>query len=454
MLQRALLFYWALILVLFAKKVYGRELAPVIQPQNADIIPDQYIVVLKKNAIGVQSTNFALTMHKVWLLDMLSMDPSSHIIHFLDTFCSYAVKLSQSALEFLRLREEVDYIEQDQVVYIVDKPKQHFAPNNSKLWQIMAHKKFLFPIFARQKFLEKLKKYTTSTQTNAPWGLTRLSTKKISPQRNYCYPAIAGKNVDVYVLDTGVYVDHEEFEGRAVWGATIPKFDYDMDANGHGTHCAGTIAGKTYGVAKKANIIAIKVLRSNGFGSNSDVIKGVEWAINHHRSKGSKNKKSIASMSLGGSKSVALEMAISGAVRSGISFVVAAGNDYSDACEYSPAGSKDAVTVGAINSADEMAFFSNYGSCVDVFAPGVDIISSWNDSKTSTKSISGTSMATPHVAGVMALLLSDTAYTPKELKEILLNNSIKDILNGIPSGTTNNLANISELLQRISDDFE
>lgn len=272
----------------------------------------------------------------------------------------------------------------------------------------------------------------------------------------YLYSADGGEGVDVYVIDTGTNTEHVDFEGRAHWGKTIPANDEDADGNGHGTHCSGTIAGKKYGVAKKANVYAVKVLRSNGSGSMSDVVKGVEWAAISHTKKveAAKDKKgkkgfkgSAANMSLGGGKSVTLDLAVNAAVDAGIHFAVAAGNDNADSCSYSPAAAAKAVTVGASTFADERAYFSNYGKCNDIFAPGLNIQSTWIGSKHATNTISGTSMASPHIAGLLAYFLSlqpakDSAYavaniTPKKLKENLIAIATEGSLTDVPSDTKN-----------------
>lgn len=297
------------------------------------------------------------------------------------------------------------------------------------------------------------------TEKNAPWGLARISHRdslSFGTFNKYLYSADGGEGVDVYVIDTGTNVEHVDFEDRAYWGKTIPANDEDVDGNGHGTHCSGTIAGKKYGVAKKANVYAVKVLRSNGSGSMSDVVKGVEWAAVSHTKKveAAKNKKgkkgfkgSAANMSLGGGKSVTLDLAVNAAVDAGIHFAVAAGNDNTDSCNYSPAAAAKAVTVGASTFADERAYFSNYGKCNDIFAPGLNIQSTWIGSKHATNTISGTSMASPHIAGLLAYFLSmqpskDSAYavadiTPKKLKENLIAIATEGSLTDVPSNTKN-----------------
>lgn len=300
------------------------------------------------------------------------------------------------------------------------------------------------------------------TEKNAPWGLARISHRdslSFGTFNKYLYAADGGEGVDVYIIDTGTNVDHVDFEGRATWGKTIPANDEDKDGNGHGTHCSGTVAGKKYGVAKKASPIAVKVLKSNGSGTMSDVVKGVEFAAESHikkvkAAKGGKGKKgfkgSAANMSLGGGKSPALDAAVNGAVDAGIHFAVAAGNDNANSCNYSPAAAEKAITVGASTLADERAYFSNFGKCNDIFAPGLNILSTWIGSKYAVNTISGTSMASPHIAGLLAYYLSlqpakDSAYavadiTPKKLKESLMSVATVGALSDVPSDTTNILA--------------
>jgi cerevisin len=299
------------------------------------------------------------------------------------------------------------------------------------------------------------------TEKNAPWGLARISHRdslSFGSWNKYLYASDGGEGVDVYVIDTGTNYKHVDFEGRAHWGKTIPNGDADEDGNGHGTHCSGTVAGKRYGVAKKANVYAVKVLRSNGSGTMSDVVKGVEWAAQAHtkavkeakdgKKKGFKG--SSANMSLGGGKSTTLDLAVNAAVDAGIHFAVAAGNDNADSCNYSPAAAENAVTVGASTLLDERAYFSNYGKCNDIFAPGLNILSTWIGSEHATNTISGTSMASPHIAGLLAYLLSlqpskDSAFavaeiTPKKLKANLISIATVGALSDVPSNTKNILA--------------
>ena len=298
-------------------------------------------------------------------------------------------------------------------------------------------------------------------EKNAPWGLARISHRDslgFGTFNKYLYSEYAGEGVDAYVIDTGTNIEHVDFEGRASWGKTIPQDDEDIDGNGHGTHCSGTIAGKKFGVAKKANVYAVKVLKSNGSGTMSDVVKGVEWAATAHSEtlkaakKGKKKgfKGSVANMSLGGGKSRTLDLAVNAAVDTGLHFAVAAGNDNADSCNYSPAAAENAVTVGASTLADERAYFSNFGKCNDIFAPGLNILSTWVGSKYATNIISGTSMACPHICGLLAYFVSlqpskDSAYAvadikPKELKANIIGIATKGALTDVPEDTTNILA--------------
>lgn len=311
------------------------------------------------------------------------------------------------------------------------------------------------------RFKEEAASCDPETEKSAPWGLARVSHRDsltFGTFNKYLYASDGGEGVDAYVIDTGTNVDHVDFEGRAKWGKTIPSGDADVDGNGHGTHCSGTIAGKKYGVAKKAKVYAVKVLRSNGSGTMSDVVAGVEWAAKAHienvkQAKAGKRKGfkgSVANMSLGGGKTKTLDDVVNAAVSVGIHFAVAAGNDNADACNYSPAAAEKAVTVGASALDDSRAYFSNYGKCTDIFAPGLSILSTWIGSKYATNTISGTSMASPHIAGLLAYYLSlqpaeDSEYslapiTPAKLKANLLKVATVGTLSDIPSDTPNLLA--------------
>lgn len=287
------------------------------------------------------------------------------------------------------------------------------------------------------------------TQKGAPWGLARVSHRNrlsFGTFNKYEYSKDGGDGVTAYVIDTGVNIKHVEFEGRARWGKTIPRNDEDVDGNGHGTHCAGTVASGKYGVAKKAEIVAVKVLGSNGSGTMQDVVSGVVWAAEDAAKHAAlaarelaltgktKFKGSVANMSLGGGKARSLDEAVDAAVESGLHFAVAAGNDNKDACDFSPAASEGAVTVGASTITDERAYFSNHGKCVDIFAPGLNILSTWTGSTEATNVISGTSMASPHICGLLAYLLSiegSDTFTmlagPEEPEQLVAEDSVASV---------------------------
>ncbi|OBT71767.1 hypothetical protein VF21_09409 [Pseudogymnoascus sp. 05NY08] len=280
----------------------------------------------------------------------------------------------------------------------------------------------------------KVQANALETRSGATWGLGRIS-HKAAGSNSYVYDSSAGSGSTVYVVDTGIYIEHSEFEGRAKWGANYISGSPDTDENGHGTHCAGTVAGASYGVASKANLVAVKVLDRDGSGSNSGVIAGINY-VGQNGGDG----KSVLSMSLGGSYSAALNSAVESTISNGVTVVVAAGNDGADASNYSPASAKNAITVGAIDNTDARAGFSNYGSVLDVFAPGVDVKSAWIGSKSASNTISGTSMATPHVAGLAAYLiglggLSSPSAVAAKIASIGIQGSVTD-----PKGSVNLIA--------------
>jgi len=355
-------------------------------------VNNSYIVVLKPGAAN-QLENHINFLTRTHSLNPLEGSESGLQNVYQGIIHGYSGYFSEATIDLVRQKPEVDYVERDQVVRTMD------------------------------------------IQSGAPWGLARISHRPrltFSTFSKYAYDPVDGEGVDVYVIDTGINTNHVEFEGRAVWGTTVPKNDVDEDGNGHGSHCAGTIASRKYGVAKKAKVIAVKVLGSNGSGTMADVACGVVWAANEAvaRAKAAieefkatvktSHKGSVANMSLGGGKSKFLDDAVNRAVEVGLHFAVAAGNDNRDACDYSPASAENAVTVGASTLFDDRASFSNFGECVDVFAPGLNILSTYRGSPYATAQLSGTSMASPHVAGLLAYLLSiypSTTFNPV-VKEI------------------------------------
>nr|AGE96025.1 subtilisin-like serine protease precursor [Encephalitozoon cuniculi] len=323
-------------------------------------------------------------------------------------------------------------------------------------------------------------------QRHAPWGLARVGGSVSLVHGNYCYPINSGKGVDVYVLDTGVEIEHPEFGGRARWGANFVPKSPDRDEHGHGTHCAGVIGGKNFGVTKESSIIAVKVLDKYGSGMTSRLLQGVDFVIKEHEKKkdelynaaadeylssggssdieiemdGSESfsfvqpetpsiqrlvdaisrkalqPKTVVNLSVGGFRNAALNFAIEYASRLGIHFSTAAGNEHEDACDFSPGSSRAAITTGASTYRDTVAFFSNFGKCVNVFAPGVDILSSWIGG--TQKIVSGTSMAAPHTSGAIAAYLTYYDYDPHMLKSRIIGDArlIEDVSEDDYDGTT------------------
>ena len=276
----------------------------------------------------------------------------------------------------------------------------------------------------------------SDTQTSAPWGLDRIDQTALPLSTTYT-PAGTGAGVEVYVVDTGVRADHTDFGGRVEPG-------YDLvgdgrgttDCNGHGTHVAGTVAGTTYGVAKAARVVPVRVLGCDGSGYLSDVVAGLDWVAADHTA----GAPAVVNLSLGGSVSPTLDAALDGVVADGVTATVAAGNDGADACQDSPARVPAALTVAASDSSDRQASFSNVGSCVDLFAPGVSVRSDYYTSTTATATMSGTSMAAPHVAGAAAAVLSqDPTLTPTQVSAALLDAAVPGVLTGVSPGTANRL---------------
>lgn len=264
------------------------------------------------------------------------------------------------------------------------------------------------------------------TSVAAPsWGLTRVAFRNKQTSQRYEYTN-DGRGVTAYIIDTGIYIEHNDFEGRAVWGGTFTGDGNDKDCNGHGTHVAGTVGGKEHGIAKKVDLVAVKVLNCMGSGSYSGVVAGIEWVAQQHKKRGTP---STANMSLGGPKSQIVDDAVRAAVEAGVVMCVAAGNDQGDACKSSPANVPVAITVGSTTIDDQRSSFSSVGTCVDIFAPGTGITSAWIGSPTATRTISGTSMATPHVCGVTAQILQENpSASPQRVKDIILENASSNII--------------------------
>ncbi|MFZ4811923.1 MAG: S8 family peptidase, partial [Ilumatobacteraceae bacterium] len=255
--------------------------------------------------------------------------------------------------------------------------------------------------------------YALGTQQSPPaWGIDRIDQPALPLSGSYGYPDTAGAGVTVYVVDTGLRADHVEFTGRVAPGFTVINDGYGTgDCEGHGTHVAGTAAGSTFGVAKQATVVPVRVLNCSGSGSLSGVIAGLDWIAANHTT-----GPAVANLSLGGAASASLDEAVNRVIADGVTVVVAAGNSNADACGVSPARAPAALTVGATTTSDARASYSNVGPCLDLFAPGSGINSAWWTSSTSVATLSGTSMAAPHVAGAAALIAGQNpSWTPAQV---------------------------------------
>ncbi|MEU0843568.1 S8 family peptidase [Streptomyces sp. NPDC005962] len=280
-----------------------------------------------------------------------------------------------------------------------------------------------------------------TTQADPPsWGLDRIDQDDTKGDKKYTYPDSAGEGVTAYVIDTGVRASHKDFDGRVTSGFDAIDNDDDADdGNGHGTHVAGTIAGTEHGVAKKAKVVAVRVLDDQGSGTTEQVVSGIDWVTKNHKGP------SVANMSLGGTPDEALDAAVQKAIDSGVTFGVAAGNESADASESSPARVEDAITVASSTDADEQSDFSNFGKVVDLYAPGSDITSDWNTGDDATNTISGTSMATPHVVGAAAVYLSGHQDAkPADVAKALTDGATADKISNPSEGTPNKLLKVVE----------
>lgn len=350
-------------------------------------IPGQFIVVMKKPDYAVRADNsFAVQSFASYVQSSYQLTVTQQ---FSSALAGFVVQGALSEIEQLAQDPEVDFIEADQVMSI------------------------------------------NASQNNATWGIDRVDARA-GRDGLYNYAA-TGEGVHTYIVDTGVLGTHQEFTGRMGEGfSAISDGRGPDDCNGHGTHVAGTVAGSQYGVAKDAFVHAVRVLDCNGSGSNSGVIGGVEWVA--------KNAElpAVANMSLGGGASAALDQAVASAIRAGVVFVVAAGNSNADACQSSPARAPAAITVGSTDRNDRRSSFSNFGRCLDIFAPGSDITSAWVGGDTRTRTISGTSMAAPHVAGAVALLLeSNNNASTQRIETLLVSGATNDAISNVGRSSPN-----------------
>lgn len=358
----------------------------VLAAGSATAIKDSYIVTLKKSA-GLKAASAAGK-------DVVEEYGGTVKKTFTKALNGYSATLSASEAKRLAADPAVASVEQNQRVQLAD-----------------------------------------TTQSSAPWGLDRIDQAALPLSGTYTYPDSAGSGVTAYVIDTGVRITHQQISGRATYGYDAVDGDTTAsDGNGHGTHVATTIAGSTYGVAKKAKIVAVRVLDNAGSGTTAGVIAGIDWVTNNH------SGPSVANMSLGGGASTSLDTAVANSIASGVTYAVAAGNSNANASSYSPARVSTAITVGATTSSDARASYSNYGSILDIFAPGSSITAGWYTSDTATNTISGTSMATPHVAGAAAVYLaSHTSATPAAVASALTSGATTSVVTSPGSGSPNRL---------------
>jgi subtilisin family serine protease len=366
------------------------ERAPLMGTDIANRIADQYVVVLDNDASDakVASARAAATAAGGEVLFTYG-----HAIK------GFAAKLPPAALAAVRASANVDYVEADASIQL-DLPASEVSDQ--------------------------------TTQRNPTWGLDRVDQKDLPLNNKYTYNN-DGTGVTVYVIDSGIRITHTQFEGRASHGFDAVDGGPADDCNGHGTHVAGTVGSAKYGVAKKVSLVAVRVLDCDGNGSFSGVIAGIDWVTEHAP------LQAIANMSLGApGRHSATEQAITESINAGVPYAIAAGNDGVNACDYTPARTPRAITVGATDDGDWETWFSNYGECLDIWAPGQDITSTWNTSDTATNTINGTSMASPHVAGVAALYNQlHPSATSAAISKAVVNQATRNTVSLIGPGSPN-----------------
>ncbi|EER28872.1 subtilisin-like protease, putative [Coccidioides posadasii C735 delta SOWgp] len=391
------------IATLFFAALSAVEAAKLLTPSDKrDIVPDSYIVVMKDNVSPLKfdsHMSWATNVHHANLARQGSTATGGlKHVYRIDGWQGYSGSFARETIDRILENDDVDYVEPDRRVHLT----------------------------------------ALTTQPNAPsWGLGRISHRN-NGNSNFVYDDRAGEGITFYGVDTGIDINHPDFGGRAVWG-TNTAGGSDSDGHGHGTHTAGTVAGASYGIAKKAKLVAVKVLSEGGTGQWSGIIEGINWSVNHARANNALGK-AVMNMSLGGRLSTSVNQATTRAQRAGIFIAVAAGNEdpsvQSDAANTSPASAEDVCTVAASTEQDGRASFSNWGSMVEIYAPGTNIVSTTPGGNTGK--MSGTSMAAPHVAGVGAAIMASEGISPSEVCSRLVEIGLEQISNP-GSGTTNKL---------------
>ncbi|KAF2731144.1 subtilisin-like protease [Polyplosphaeria fusca] len=384
--------------------------APITHLDSEKIVPNSFIVVLKKDVSSAAFKSHLTSASK--LLSANAIAPESTFDF--DGLKGYHLKASPAVAKQLAESDEVSYIEADQT--------------------------FTLPPITPSKPLAH-----RAVQSNVPsWGLARISHRK-KGSTDYVYQQTSGTYT--YIIDSGVHTSHTLFQGRAIWGANFVSGSTNDDENGHGTHVAGTAASQTYGVLRFGGIISVKVLGRDGSTATSILIQGINWAVNDMKTRAGATGRSTALLAVGGSVSTALNNAVAAGSSAGLFFAVVAGNENQNTGNTSPGSEPSACTVGGTTISDERMSSSNYGAGVDIFAPGGSIPSLWYTSNTAIATLSGTSMAAAHIAGLGAYFLAlEGTRTPAALCARLQEVATKNVLTGIPSGTPNLLAyNLSGL---------
>ena len=368
--------------------------AHILGMDDPNRIPGDYIVVLRDDIAGTQNVSAVAS-------DMASLNGfevqreySSALRGFsISTFGDH--EFATQNLEAMAQDPRVDFIEADRKVYLNEQE-----------------------------------------QTGATWGLDRVAQQNLPLDGSYFYSA-EGSGVDAFIIDTGINTSHQDFEGRVVDGVNTEGGSDINDCNGHGTHVASTTAGAEYGVAKDANLFSVRVFGCQGGTTNQAILDGIDWSVQQANQRGNP---AVANLSLGGGASQALDNAVNNAAGQGMTMVVAAGNENQDACNVSPARADDALTVGSTQDNDNRSNFSNFGSCVDIFAPGTDITAAWHTSNAATNTISGTSMAAPHVAGAVALYKEgEPSATPAQAEAALVDKATSGVVGNPGQGSPNEL---------------